>query len=123
MSIKTEIHRETENGDVLTLLEDLHVTWRGKVLTVPAGFKSDGCSVPRAFWGIVSPNIDPRTLRAAIVHDYIYRSSITGWTRLEADELFYDFMVEDGFPKFKAGMAYYGVRWFGSGSWQGEEDR
>ena len=123
MGIKTEIHRETENGDVLTLLEDLHVTWRGKVLTVPAGFKSDGCSVPRAFWSIVCPSIDPRTLRAAIVHDYIYRSSITGWTRLEADELFYDFMVEDGFPKFKAGLAYYGVRWFGCGSWRGAESK
>ena len=113
MGIKTEIHHENDKGDVLTLLEGLHVTWRGKTLTVPAGFKSDGCSVPRAFWGIVCPNIDPRTIRAAIVHDYLYRSTIPGWTRLEADELFYDFMVEDGFPKFKAGMAYYGVRWFG----------
>lgn len=118
MGIKTEIHRETENGDVLTLLEDLHVSWRGKTLVVPAGFKSDGASVPRALWSTVCPNIDPRTLRAAIVHDYIYRNAVPGWTRLEADELFYDFMVEDGFPKFKAGVAYYGVRWFGGANFK-----
>ncbi|MBO5823157.1 MAG: DUF1353 domain-containing protein [Lentisphaeria bacterium] len=121
--VKIAVHKEMFTGDIITLLEDLTVTWNGKTVTVPAGFESDGCSVPEFLWDTVSPQLDPRTLRAAIVHDYIYRSSITNWTRLEADELFYDFMVEDGFPKFKAGLAYYGVRWFGSGSWQGEEDR
>lgn len=116
--IKTIIHKEDKSGNVLTLLEDLHVTWCGKALTIPAGFESDGCSVPRILWGFLSPNIDPRTIRAAITHDYIYRNTPVGWTRLEADELFYDFMVEDGFAEFKAGTAYYGVRIFGGSSWQ-----
>lgn len=119
--ITVEIHEKSENGDILTLQKELIVKWKEKTLKVPAGFESDGCSVPQFLWSLLSPAIDPRTLRAAIVHDYIYRNEIPGWTRLEADELFYDFMVEDGFPAFKAGIAYYGVRWFGKSSWQGAE--
>jgi hypothetical protein len=113
-----EIHRENEQGDILTLRQELRVEWRGKTLVIPERFQSDGASVPRFLWDTITPAIEPRTLRAAIVHDYIYRNAPSGWTRLEADELFYDFMVEDGFPKFKAGVAYYGVRWFGGANFK-----
>lgn len=116
--IKIAVHKEMFTGDIITLLEDLTVTWNGRTVTVPAGFESDGCSVPEFLWDSVSPQLDPRTLRAAIVHDYLYRNALSGWTRKDADELFYDFMVEDGMSKFKAGIAYYGVRWFGSGNWK-----
>lgn len=116
--IKIAVHKEMFTGDILTLLEDLTVNWNGRTVTVPSGFESDGCSVPEFLWDSVSPQIDPRTLRAAIVHDYLYRNALPGWTRKDADELFYDFMVEDGMPKFKAGIAYYGVRWFGSTNWK-----
>ena len=121
--VKIAVHNEIFTGDIITLLEDLTVTWRGKTVTVPAGFESDGCSVPEFLWDTVSPQLDPRTLRAAIVHDYLYRNALPGWTRKDADELFYDFMVEDGMSKFKAGIAYYGVRWFGGGCWCGEENK
>lgn len=113
MSVNIEVHNELDSGDILTLQESVTVRWRGKTVTVPKGFRSDGCSVPKLLWSSLSPQIDPRTLRAAIVHDYIYRSTIPGWSRLEVDELFYELLVEDGFPKFKAGIAYYGVRIFG----------
>ena len=116
--VKIAVHKEMFSGDILTLLEDLTVTWNNKTVTVPAGFQSDGCSVPEFLWDTVSPQIDPRTLRAAIVHDFLYRENVPNWTRKEADELFYDFMVADGMPKFKAGIAYYGVRWFGGGNWR-----
>ena len=116
--VKIAVHKEMFSGDILTLLEDLTVTWNNKTVTVPAGFQSDGCSVPEFLWDTVSPQLDPRTLRAAIVHDYLYRECVPNWTRKEADELFYDFMVTDGMSKFKAGLAYYGVRWFGGGNWR-----
>lgn len=120
--IKIAVHKEIFTGDIITLLEDLTVTWNGRTVTAPAGFESDGCSVPEFLWDSVSPQLDPRTLRAAIVHDYLYRNAVPGWTRKDADELFYDFMVEDGMSKFKAGIAYYGVRWFGGGNWKEATD-
>ena len=122
--LKLSVHKQNENGDVITLLEELRVVYNGRILTVPAGFESDGASVPRFLWSTVSPALDPRTLRAAIAHDYLYRTTPPGWTRKEADELFYDFCREDGLSWWASQKAYWGVRIFGGSSWQdfdGEE--
>ena len=43
--LKVAIHQCDQQGNVYTLLEELTINWKGKVLTVPAGFKSDGASV------------------------------------------------------------------------------
>lgn len=116
------VHTENKRGDILTLKQasGLRVEWKGKEITVPYGFESDGCSVPRILWGIISPAIHPETIRASLVHDYIYRTHPEGWTKDEADELFYDLLVEDGFSKVKAYAAYKGVDWFGGSAWEGE---
>ena len=112
-----DIHHETARGDILTLKEELVILWRGKVLVVPEGFESDGASVPRFLWGSVSPQIHPSTLRGAVAHDFLCRTTPDGWTRKEADELFYDLIREDGLSWWKAQKAYWGVRLFGGGAW------
>ena len=114
MSVKVEVHRADDRGNVYTLLEDLR--WGN--ITVPAGFESDGASVPRFFWRAVFPPGDSQALRAAFLHDYIYRKKPEGWTRAEADNLFYDVLVIEGVPKWRARLAYWGVRLFGSRCWQ-----
>ena len=38
-------------------------------ITVPAGFVTDLASVPRLFWGLVSPW---DVAKAAVIHDYLY---------------------------------------------------
>ena len=114
MSIKVEVHRADERGNVYTLLEDLH--WGN--ITVPAGFESDGASVPRFFWRAVFPPGDSQALRAAIIHDWIYREQPEGATRVDADKLFYTILVADGVPKYRALLAYWGVRLFGWRSWE-----
>ena len=124
MTIIVGIHRENDRGDILTLAQTsgLHVKWRGKEITVPYGFESDGCSVPSILWGLISPAIHPETLRASLVHDYIYREHPDGWTKADADELFYELMIEDGFPKWRAYAAYKGVDWFGRSAWEGDAE-
>ena len=117
--IKIAVHHADDNGDIITLLEDLTVRWQDRIVTVPTGFQSDGCSVPEFLWNTVSPQIDPRTLRGAIVHDYLYRNCPADWVRKDADKLFYDTIKADGFPGFKAYLAYIGVRWFGGKNWRG----
>jgi len=114
MSVRVEVHRADDRGNVYTLLEDLR--WGN--ITVPAGFESDGASVPRFFWRLVFPPGDADALRAAILHDYIYREHPAGWTRADADRLFYMILVADGVPKFRALLAYWGVRLFGWRSWE-----
>ena len=115
--MKIEIHKETERGDIFTLLEDVTVQFNDKIVTVPAGFQSDGASVPEFLWDSVSPKIDQRTLRGAVVHDYLYRTANEQWTRKEADEFFYRLIREDGLNWWRAQKAYWGVRLFGSSAW------
>lgn len=112
-----ELIRETENGDIFRLTRDMKYRWHGVTLIVPAGFESDGASVPRFLWSSVSPQIDPRTLAGAIAHDYIYRTQPAGWTKAEADDMFYDIIREDGLSWWKAQKAYRGVRLFGGSAW------
>lgn len=113
-----EIHRENRNGDILTLKENLMIKFRRKMFIVPAGFQCDGASVPQFLWDSVSPRIDPRTLRGAVAHDYLYRNYIPGWDRKEADKLFYHLIREDGLSWWKSKKAYWGVRFFGKGAWK-----
>jgi hypothetical protein len=53
----------------------------GITLTIPAGFRTDLATVPRIFWGIVSPS--GRHDLAVIVHDYLLTE---GWARSKADK-------------------------------------
>lgn len=113
-----DLHTEDETGDVLTLLEPLSVAWRGRTLIVPEGFESDGASVPRILWSLVSPRVDPVTLRGAVAHDYLYRRHPAGWTRREADALFRTLIREDGLACTRAWKAWLGVRIFGNRAWK-----
>lgn len=115
--LKVSIHTEDSMGNVYTLLEDLVVVWNGRVLVVPAGFKSDGASVPRFFWRCVFPPGDSKALRAAFAHDFIYREHPQGWTKADADNMFYDLLREDGVSWLSSQGAYWGVRLCGGPAW------
>lgn len=113
-----DIHHENERGDIITLHEELEIKFNGKMFIVPAGFQSDGASVPSFLWNSVSPQVDPRTLRGALAHDFLYRNHLPGWTRKEADEMFLTLIREDGLSVWKSYKAYLGVRIFGGGAWK-----
>lgn len=61
-------------GNLATLLEPL--VWEcdelgsGLVVVIPAGFASDGATVPRLMWSLLPPWGD-RATRAAILHDFL----------------------------------------------------
>lgn len=116
--MKIDVHKSTDRGDVITLLEDFSAKWNGKEITVPCGFESDGFSTPEFLWTTISPAIDPRTLRGAVGHDWIYRVQPKDWTRKEADEMLYDFIREDGLSWWRAQKAYWGLRICGGKAWK-----
>lgn len=116
--IKVAVHNQDEQGNIYTLLEDMTVTWNGRELHIPAGFKSDGASVPRFFWRWVFPPGDSRALFAAFAHDYIYRKHPENWSKADADNMFYDLLRQNGVPYLNAQRAYWGVRLFGGSSWK-----
>ena len=111
--IEERVHWDPERGRVFTLLKPL--TWCH--LTVPAGFESDGASVPRFFWRLVFPPSDERAKFAAYVHDWIYRTRPAGWTRPMADDAFRDLLILGGVPAWRARLAFWGVRLGGASAW------
>ena len=112
--MKINIHQEDARGDIITVLEDVETS----DFIIPAGFESDGVSVPRFFWRFISPPIDPRTIRAGVTHDWIYRNRPPGWTRRKADAVFRRILIEDGVERWRAWLAWAGVRIGGWVAWQ-----
>lgn len=84
-------------------------------IKVPHGFHTDGASVPRIFWNICPPMSN--YTNAAVVHDFLYvrRGDLETkkFTREEADEIFLLAMIELGVAKWRRGVMYKAVRWFG----------
>ena len=80
----------------------------GRTITVPAGFVTDGASVPRALWAFL-PTWGSYS-RAAVIHDYLLHRLAVGNphpeapTRADADRVFDEAVCVCGTPRL--------VRWF-----------
>lgn len=89
------------------------ISWRGIVL--PAGFMSDGASVPRFLWGFLPPWGDRSTV-AALFHDYMCDMLKAGTpvggavTRQDCDRLFREALVDLGVAQWRAWVCWAGVR-------------
>ena len=112
--MKIDTHKEDARGNVFTLLEAVEVNG----IVIPAGFESDGASVPRIFWRLIFPPTDTRAIRAAVFHDYIYRCQPEGWTRPDADSAFRRLLIEDGMERLRSWAAWIGVRIGGAWAWE-----
>ena len=112
---------ESGGETVIELMEPIVFTdAAGQDWVIPVGFRSDGASVPRFLWRLLSPAIDPQTLWASIIHDYCYGKAIT--TREKADAAYRDQLIEDGYPVWKARLTYGGLRLFGGSHWGGANE-
>ena len=60
---------EPVSPDRFQLIEPLDVMAQYGIY-IPAGYITDGASVPRLFWMFFPPN-KPEYLRAAVIHDYV----------------------------------------------------
>ena len=110
-------HQEDERGNVLTVFYNYRVDYNGKTFLIPRGFESDGASVPRLFWSLVFSPTDSHAATAGICHDWIYRDQPEGWTREEADRMFYALLIEFGVNVASAQSAYLALRLFGGWAW------
>lgn len=77
------------------------------VITVPAGFETDFCSIPRfamPFFPVLG-----RAAKAAVVHDYICRR----FSRRITAGIFLEAMTVLRVPPLRRRFMYLAVRWFG----------
>ncbi len=118
-----DVHKTDKRGNIITLLKPIKIRFREKSFVVPAGFQSDGVSVPPFAWALITSQIDPESLRAGVAHDWIYRMQPEDWTRSEADLMFLCFLIEDGLSVPRALTAYTFVRAFGGKAWRDNAKR
>lgn len=98
----------------------------GDTITVPAGFRTDGASVPRCLWWLF-PRIDSY-FAAAVIHDWLYRQGgvvdFPGHRlgRRAADRVFLLGCEACGTGYVWRRLMYYAVRFGGERSFRGIED-
>lgn len=81
--------------------------------TVPAGFVSDGASIPRILWPLIGSPWGPGPHgKAAVLHDWLYATAPV--SRARADRLFLEALEVLGIGWLKRWTLYTGVR---SGGW------
>lgn len=109
------------------LLENLvYRDSRGRVFVVPAGFVSDGASVPRPLW-VLYPPFGEAYEPAAWLHDYLYANAesvlvddVDGFrpvNRREADALLEEASDAAGFRSSGSWILHAGVRFGGWVPW------
>jgi hypothetical protein len=80
-------------------------------IVVPAGFLTDFASIPRVFWRLLPPV--GRYGKAAVVHDYLYRTGCHPCSRPLADRVFLDAMRDLGVSWPVRRVMWAAVRAFG----------
>lgn len=89
--------------------------------TVPAGFLTDGASVPRICWALLSDS-DPDILYPSFAHDWLYSCNghLANGKRLDkaqCDHVIYELMLACGAPRWKAGAVFYALAIGGQAAW------
>lgn len=110
--IKTDL-----GEDSWRMIEPLvYVTKSNLQIVVPVGYVHDLASVPRWAWRIVRPD-HPTARRPSVVHDYIYTDLTKYLTKKEADNIFYEALLEEGTSRVLAWLMWAAVSVGGKGNW------
>ena len=91
----------------------------GRKWEVPAGFVTDGASIPREFWSLIGSPYTGEYRVAAVFHDAAYAT--LGVTREDADGMLRHACLELGCSVWLADTIYAGVRAGGELSYVGDQ--
>ncbi len=78
------------------------VSWQA-----PAGYVTDGASIPEFLWDEVGVPFDPELVPAAAIHDFYCKNRVRSWQ--QTHRVFYDALITWGVPKSRADVLYAGV--------------
>lgn len=87
----------------------------GMPWVIPAGFASDGMSVPRFLWRLLGAKIGSRTLGPSVVHDWLYMRHAVD--RAWCDAWYRRALVRNGYDPCLAWLVWLGLRLFGWRHW------
>ena len=86
--------------------------------SINRNFAFDGASIPRLFWSTTGSPYTPRFIRAALLHDFLYRFNSDNIGKKLADIFLYEILRIDQVTKYTAWKMHKGVRLFGRRSWK-----
>ena len=100
----------------------------GMSIIMPAGFVTDGASIPRPLWSLIGSPWG-RYGKAAVLHDWLYQSAgkpvglafgvdMVVLQRKYADDVFLQAMEVLGVAPWRRNLMYWGVRTFGWLAWR-----
>jgi len=101
---------------VYALIEPVTFQIHGGKYHVPVGFRTDGASIPRFAWITTGTPYDPRHIRAAVFHDYLYMTGET--SRRVADGCFRHVLWLDGVGPYQRGKMFWALRLLGWIAWR-----
>lgn len=104
-------------GYTFQLCQDFPFAINGLEFAVPDTFITDLASIPQFLWPIYAPH-HSNYLIPSVIHDYLY-SKQSPMTRREADDIFYNAMVQYETPKYRAYVFYIVLRAFGAKHYKG----
>ena len=81
------------SGDMWELAKDWLISYKGEDYLLPAGFMTDGASIPRFLWRVCGTPLKTPRLYAALVHDFIYGGGDPDATRKDADTIYRDLQL------------------------------
>ena len=108
-TVQVEIYPGTSKPWVLSRDVGLVCTKHKVDLRIGMGFDWNAANVPWVFTRLM-PRSSPEFLIASLFHDYLYHHPIKGFDRERADELFKEVLIHCGVSKWKASLAFIGVR-------------
>lgn len=77
---------------------------------IKRGFKSDGCTIPRAFRWFLGCSHKGEYLPASIIHDFLLvNKEIIGNSRILSSRIFKQALLQEGASSIKAQIMYLGV--------------
>lgn len=85
----------------------------GMTITVPSGFDTDFCSVPRV--PLIFDMLGDRARRSGCVHDWLYTCQI--FTRELSDGILREMLLIDGIDHIETESMFLAVREFGGAHW------
>ena len=112
----------------IEVTEPLHApAWQSDEIevrvTVPAGFTSDGASIPWPLWPILgnpisTDGVHEKHLIPAVVHDWLCEAAMCYEDRVLGDAIFFRLLAEYEVPYWKRAAMYLGVRFYARFFWK-----
>ncbi len=84
-------------------------------IKIPAGYLTDGISIPRFCWVIVGHPLSGEAVQASVIHDFLYQYGL--YDQKRSDDIFLEALIVLKVPVWKRQVMFRALRFFGWIAW------